>query len=333
MDSGCGHGNVFIMHVEDDRISSLPDDVIHKILSFVGLKHAVQASVLSSRWKYIWTSLPYLNFLGEDFSTERMFSKFVEHFITRHNNLLKVSSVKLTFYGPFNQVFVKRIMNYAFTHNAQQMTVRRLDWFTDDLPVSLFSSQSLKSLSLRQLKPAPTWDLPFLTTLYLDYVIFDVNEGISHISKCANLKNLTLHSCWVRESYYETVGCFDIHLPELCNLTLKDGGCFEMGLNVFAPQLENLTVIDWEQVHLQSIPTLVSLVFKGRYNGLLQISSFDLCFLEKVDRLCIYKSYNKKDKIDDDHNLVALLRQIQNAKRITLNLDLIQVCHYVNIDL
>ncbi|XP_071702966.1 uncharacterized protein [Rutidosis leptorrhynchoides] len=212
-------------------------------------------------------------------------------------------------------------MDYAFTHNAQQLTVRSLHRCANDLPVSLFSSESVKSLSLYRLKPAPTWDLPSLTTLYLDDVTFNGDEGIGHISKCANLKNLTLHRCYMSGAHIATV--FDICLPELINLTLEEGMFFENGLNVFAPKLENLTVIDWETVHLQSISKLVSLVYKGFCSGLLQIFSFGLCYLEKVD-ICICNPCYKEEKIDD-HNLVDLLRLIQNAKYITLNLDLIQL--------
>ncbi|GAB2303567.1 hypothetical protein Dimus_037554 [Dionaea muscipula] len=38
-----------------DRLSSLPDDVLCYILSFLHIKSAVQTSILSSRWKYLCT--------------------------------------------------------------------------------------------------------------------------------------------------------------------------------------------------------------------------------------------------------------------------------------
>jgi hypothetical protein len=53
----------------DSRLSSLPDDIIHKILSTVSMKDVVKTSVLSSRWRYIWTSMPYLNFSTKEFPT------------------------------------------------------------------------------------------------------------------------------------------------------------------------------------------------------------------------------------------------------------------------
>ncbi|XP_071703305.1 uncharacterized protein [Rutidosis leptorrhynchoides] len=137
--------------------------------------------------------------------------------------------------------------------------------------------------------------------------IYD-EEGICNISKCANLKNLTLRKCKMERSLGVTVGV-NIHLPELSNLTLEYGeysygSSLTKGLNVFAPKL-------------------VSLVFKGPYSVLLQFSSFSLCVLEKVD-LCIYKRFYKADKTKYD-KFVALLHQLHNAKYIKLNLDVTQL--------
>ncbi|RZC75581.1 hypothetical protein C5167_051074 [Papaver somniferum] len=53
--------------IRQDRISSLPDNLIHHILSFIDTKYAVQTSVLSKRWKTTWISLPYLNFTWSGF--------------------------------------------------------------------------------------------------------------------------------------------------------------------------------------------------------------------------------------------------------------------------
>lgn len=43
-----------------DFISGLPDCLLHNILSFLDMKLAVQTSILSTRWRYIWTSLPII---------------------------------------------------------------------------------------------------------------------------------------------------------------------------------------------------------------------------------------------------------------------------------
>ncbi|RZC63617.1 hypothetical protein C5167_025392 [Papaver somniferum] len=46
----------------EDRISNLPASILHHILSFVHTRVAARTSVLSKRWKYIWRSIPSLQF-------------------------------------------------------------------------------------------------------------------------------------------------------------------------------------------------------------------------------------------------------------------------------
>ncbi|CAH9061256.1 unnamed protein product [Cuscuta epithymum] len=45
-----------------DIISSLPDEVLVHILSFLPTKHAVGTSILSHRWQYLFTGVTKLDF-------------------------------------------------------------------------------------------------------------------------------------------------------------------------------------------------------------------------------------------------------------------------------
>ncbi|KAK8516791.1 hypothetical protein V6N13_080888 [Hibiscus sabdariffa] len=49
----------------EDKITTLPDDVLFTILSLLTFKKAVATSILSRRWRYLWTSLPSLHFRYE----------------------------------------------------------------------------------------------------------------------------------------------------------------------------------------------------------------------------------------------------------------------------
>ncbi|XP_060965005.1 putative F-box/LRR-repeat protein At5g41840 [Cannabis sativa] len=47
---------------DEDRISKLPNGVIHHMMSFLPTKDVVRTCLLSKRWKLIWYSVPALSF-------------------------------------------------------------------------------------------------------------------------------------------------------------------------------------------------------------------------------------------------------------------------------
>ncbi|KAJ0634837.1 putative F-box domain, leucine-rich repeat domain superfamily, F-box-like domain superfamily [Helianthus annuus] len=323
MDSGHGKTRA---KVEGDRLSNLPDDVIHKILSFIGIKQAVETSALSSRWRYVWTSMPYLNFLGNDFRSLRKFSTFVEHVLSARNNQTEVHSVELAFRGKVTQVFVKRILDYAFSYNVQKLNITFFRGKKNVFPLSLFNSQSLKHLTLtasiydRSRMTQPVWELPALETLNLHYLTLyhdNTDKRVSLFSNCANLQNLTLKKCRLMG-----LNGFNICHPGLSSLTLEEPEDDCNCINVVTPQLKTLTITYWDGNVSISAPNLSSLCYKDRY-GPLKLSA-DFLQLETVD-ICI-SSYSQ-DK-EDAHEIVCMLQQIHSVKFLTLNLELIEVYFY-----
>ncbi|XP_075079673.1 putative F-box/FBD/LRR-repeat protein At4g13965 [Nicotiana tabacum] len=55
-----------------DRISYLPDEILHNILSFLYIFDVVQLSISSKRWNYICRTMPYLHFDIIRFGNERV---------------------------------------------------------------------------------------------------------------------------------------------------------------------------------------------------------------------------------------------------------------------
>ncbi|PWA93534.1 F-box domain, Leucine-rich repeat domain, L domain-like protein [Artemisia annua] len=286
MESGLGKTR---MNVQGDRLSNLPDDLIHKILSFVGILLSKQV-------------LGHID--GE------------------------VSSAKLSFRGKASQVFAKRILDYAFSHNVKQLTVSCLpDNSAIEVPLSLLSSQSLKHLTfsgfpyVSSVILTSTWELASLTTLHIEDITFKdevTAKDTGIFSKCVNLKKLVLKNCSMTRS-----NGVDIFHPGLSDLTLENGAFFENVINVVAPQLKNLTVRFWEGLHLISITELVSLHFEGWHSQWLQFSSFGLCSLENVD-LCIFKSCLYKPNKPDTLTIFDQIQQLHSVKYLTLNVEMFQ---------
>ncbi|KAI3502778.1 hypothetical protein L1887_31082 [Cichorium endivia] len=297
MDNGAARKDAIDIEGED-RLSSLPDDVIHKIFSFISIKDAIGASVLSSRWRFIWTTMPYLNF--ENLNCHG--PKFISNVLSHHNNRIQVSSLNLILGGTImDYESVKRILNCAYSHNVQQLSItsKILPWKPFNYELSFIT--------------APTCDLPALTTLHLHCIKLS-DSSTDLFSKCLNLKNLVLRRCTMNGTKV-----LNICHPRLSNLILEYISPYMKleYVNVRAPQLKNLTMKWCQGKHLISAPGLTSLVIEGSH--LCQISTpTGFPSLEKVD-LYMYDPSNA-----DACEIVSLLQHFSTAKLLILSLEILQ---------
>lgn len=202
------------LNEKEDRISSLPTELVHHILSFLDTQLAVQTSVLSRRWKYIWTTQPFVNFDEINrFFPENVFAKFTRSVFSRRNQHSNIFKMKLRVRSGFSWDDLKYQVEYAISHG-----VRDLDVEAYNCDTSIFKSNSLK-----QLKLAMNFDhlmlleyLPALTNLHLVQQYFhDIPEYIPEppvMSCLASLKILRLDGFTLPNSF---------RFPALTTLYLK----------------------------------------------------------------------------------------------------------------
>ncbi|KAK4590519.1 hypothetical protein RGQ29_020891 [Quercus rubra] len=161
-------------HASFDRISDLPDSLIFHIISFLPTKHAVATSILSTRWKQLWTMLSILDFGDKDF-------------VFRVLSLRKpfpVKKFRLLLHHSVDRSHVRTWIDYAVEHGVQELHLLDKSSSTCELPHSLFSCGSLEVLELNGkivLDCPPSVHLPNLKHLYLKKIKYANNDSFHRL--------------------------------------------------------------------------------------------------------------------------------------------------------
>ncbi|KAL7129570.1 hypothetical protein ABFS83_13G076200 [Erythranthe nasuta] len=169
-----------------DRLSELPDSVLCYILSFLPTQKSVATSILSRRWRYLWTDVPNLDFVDENQGT-----------INRVLSLYKVQKIKsfcLADEIDCDDYQIGTWISFAIERNVQNLDIWResADVF---LPRSLFTSKTLVDLRLNCCGEFPNIgtavSLPLLKKLHLIFI--SGYESLPHLlSGCPVLEELVL---------------------------------------------------------------------------------------------------------------------------------------------
>ncbi|KAJ4805467.1 F-box family protein [Rhynchospora pubera] len=182
-----------------DQISSLPDDILIHILSFVATKVAVQTCILSKRWRNTWSSVPVLYFCHYNLSGGsnrcRKFEPFVNGVLANRGKL-HLNTVKYYCYCTWEpsmewldrvSLFMPRVISVKITGAK---VFKCLD--------SVFSCASLERLNfslpgnyINIIRPKSV-ALPYLKTLNLHCVLIDDNLTKDLFLGCPALESLTL---------------------------------------------------------------------------------------------------------------------------------------------
>ncbi|CAH8384270.1 unnamed protein product [Eruca vesicaria subsp. sativa] len=209
--------------VSEDRISSLPDDLLIRILSRVPTKDAVVTTTLSKRWRFVWTMLPILEY--KDIKNSDTESKSVWWFLDQSMRLynpaiLERLCIQL---GPQCPVDVD-VVNWVA--KAVDCHVRRLFfqllWKSEPVPLprSLHTCKTLKELTLSEKiivdVPCPV-SLPLLETLNLLTVVYkDEESHVRLLSGFTILKYLKVVRIYGVD---DNVRNFIVKVPSLRSLT------------------------------------------------------------------------------------------------------------------
>jgi hypothetical protein len=207
----------------EDRLSDLPDGILHHILSFSNAKQAVQSCILSSRWKNLWKTLPTLILTSSQIRARPKFTKFVSNILSLRDASTSLYTLDLHRGGSTDPQLLKRILKYAFSHNVQRVQIKTNCYPGLQFPPSFFSCHTLSSLNLRfcynyQTLFPNSLNLPALTNLSLHRFNFCVNDDgcVNPFSTFNRLKSLNIYNCTVSGNQ-----SLCISSATLVNLTIK----------------------------------------------------------------------------------------------------------------
>ncbi|KAK9924628.1 hypothetical protein M0R45_032987 [Rubus argutus] len=239
-------------HHNVDLISDLPDAVLHHILFLLPIKTVAQTSVLSKRWRSLWSSFPDLDFTTlNPFlpKTSKLQSQNCKEsdFITQVlNHREKHSDIRiLRFRARLSFSRLNGLIRLAIRHKVQVLDV---EVFTEDyfnFPRCVIASDSLRVFKLKSRKPGfrlppssvMTSGFRSLQSLSLSRISLCNQPSLSDMfseSSFLVLKKLSLDTCFGLK--HLRVGC-----RALQDLALEN--CFELqGLDVSGSNLETCRI-------------------------------------------------------------------------------------------
>ncbi|KAF3611003.1 hypothetical protein DY000_02045213 [Brassica cretica] len=188
-----------------DRISELPEPLLTKILSYLSTKHSVKTSVLSTRWKNLWLSVPSLDLNCDDFpyrEDEVVLSFFDRLF--EFNPDLRLLKVKVKC-GNFEVEGLKDRISTVIHRGPQHLDVKGCIYYIDRdtktypfieyMPLNLYTSKTLVSLKLTYsgVEDPGLVYMPCLKSMTLVKALFRDDASLERlVSGCPVLEELTL---------------------------------------------------------------------------------------------------------------------------------------------
>ncbi|KAK9684485.1 hypothetical protein RND81_10G213200 [Saponaria officinalis] len=233
---------------EDDRLSSLPNDIRVIILSFMPLKSAISTSILSRSWRYLWTHISALRFTSPYYVTNKF---YLDLFRTLGRmSWQKIYTLELII---STQTTASRIniieLGYCLLcigHSIKEFKVKfEIYDYMIDVPPYIFELQSIEVLELGGLgirNREINYKLPKLRKLVIDIGGFDL-ECLENLVKSCPMLEILRANVDVKENLAYPIEIISRNLKWVCIILIGARQYFTQGKKkvVFdAPKLEYL---------------------------------------------------------------------------------------------
>ena len=247
-----------------DNLSHLPDDLLLRILSLNTTKEAMATSLLSKRWRSLWTLVPGLSYDHSNHNGDyKSFTQFVyRSFLSNKAPILEHLHLSL---GPdCPSVDIGLWMNLALSRRVSELHIHIVIPYPKKvsvtLPSSMYTSENLQRLSLTNcvfLDGPVHVLLPSLKTLSLKTVTYADNRSLQiFLSGCPNLEVLS-----VEDRYDRPPMDVIVVVPSLQRLHMSHGNIETRGTYVLdVPSLKSLEISDSARCNFRQIENMPELV-------------------------------------------------------------------------
>lgn len=312
-----------------DRISELPDALIHHILSFLTTIDVVRMSILSRHWKYMWYSIPAVHFSDTDhrgcvlsYSQRNVFYNFVNECLKRRERTMRylsnsvITRFKLDLHEHYS-LDLDKWLTFATRQNIKELDLRTEGYYC--LPKRVLNVRSLTVLKLNSLhlNGSGSISLPSLTSLSLvdvtlrDKLLRRLLLGCPSLEKflfkeCDGLSNPLISS--------STLKVLDIVQPHTYSRAIKveainlhsflqyDGFCKVIDLSA-CKEIRNLSLLG-NSLDDQSLQDLIS--------GLPLLESLTLEKCVELKRIRICGQFLKSIRLEQSCYLVEVTIEAPN---------------------
>ncbi|KAL5711592.1 hypothetical protein ACHQM5_013860 [Ranunculus cassubicifolius] len=288
-------------------ISSLPDGILHHILSHFSTDEVVRLSLLSTRWKYLWTSIPNLDFSDRlvDFTF-----KSSDEYLDYHNPK-RVQNF---------QNFVDRVLSHHGTSNIHEFHLDCTGIYCGsrfETWISTLSKHKLGELVLRV--GGDTFTLPNFLAISESLTVLELNNSSDVLvpsSICfPNLK--ILHFIFVLFHGDKSTQEVSFSFPVLEEFKMFDCNWLEIRtVNIYAPTLKKLNLGG-------------SKYSSGLYESEVKMDAMNIMALSILGRIChdyrliylpsLFEASVDVGRSSENKRLVKCFASLNHVKNLTLS--------------
>ncbi|KAF0930933.1 hypothetical protein E2562_038013 [Oryza meyeriana var. granulata] len=306
-----------------DRLSALPDCLLHVIMSFMKARQVVQTCALSKRWEHLWRTVPCLDIDQREFqktgeSADKVwenFEDFTDNLMFRHE-IARLDMFRLHvndgyYWGRSASRWIRCSIKYSAKHiRSRCCSLEDLDLKRCRLALDEIESHSLKNLVIDDCHRENMDDMdeidyhsklivtaPAIASLYLKSFYFCGGLFVIEMPSLSKASILVLHN-FKGSTFHSNQFKF---LSSLCNVTTLELSGFQTMVipeeQVELPEFKNLKILSLDKCDLRDNFQLLMHFLLNSPN--LEKITLRLCKLTKDSKKRKGKAKQKKTSLGD----------------------------------